>query len=117
MQSFSAFGCDNTEIAAYHWFRRFGSVFGSDTKLIDPSFCISQDSLMANTLAKFQRIWLRQYRDRRLSVIRAIQARIWAGTKLIDPSCCITQDSLMANLRVKFQRFWLLGFDKTEKSK
>ncbi len=86
MQSFSAFGCDNTEIAAYHLFRRFGSVFGSDTKLIDPSFCVAQDSLMANPLAKPQRFWFRQYRDRLLSLVQyrdrllslvpAIRARI-----------------------------------------
>ncbi len=76
MQSFSAFSCDNTEIAAYQWFRRFGLVFGSDTKLIDPSFCIAQDSLMAKPFAKFQFFWLRQYRDRKLSVIPAIRARI-----------------------------------------
>ncbi len=76
MQSFSAFSCDNTEIAACQLFWRFGLIFGSDTKLIDPSFCIAQDSLMPNPLAKFQRFWLRQYRDRRLSVILVIWARI-----------------------------------------
>ncbi len=58
MQNFSALGCDNTEIAAYHWFRRFSPIFGSDTELIDPSCCITQDSLMANPRAKFQRFWL-----------------------------------------------------------
>ncbi len=76
MQNFSAFGCRNTEIAAYQWFRRFRLVFGSDTKPIDPSFCIVQETLITNRHAKFQRFWLRQYRDRRLSVVPVIQARI-----------------------------------------
>ncbi len=76
MQNFTAFICYNTESTAYQWFQRLGLIFGLDTKLIDPSFCVAQDSLMANPFAKFQRLWLQQYRDRRLSVIPAIRARI-----------------------------------------
>ncbi len=79
MQNFSAFVCGNTEITAYQWLRRFGLVFGSDTKLIDPNFCIVRETLISNPHAKFQRFWLRQYRDRRLSVVPAIRARIRVG--------------------------------------
>ncbi len=57
MQSFSAFGWDNTEIAAYQWFQRFGLMFRSDTKLIDPSFWVVQESLISNCHTKFQRFW------------------------------------------------------------
>ncbi len=76
MQSFSAFGYDNTEITAYQWFRRFGLVYGADTNLIDPSFCVIRQTLVANNHAKFRGVWLRQYGDRRLSVVPAIRARI-----------------------------------------
>ncbi len=50
MQSFSAFSCSNTEIAAYHWFRGFGLIFGSDMKLIHPSYCIVREALIKNPL-------------------------------------------------------------------
>ncbi len=77
MQNVSAFGCDNTEVAAYQRFRRFGLVFGSDTKLIEPRICIVQGTVIKNRHAKFQSFWLRQSRDRRLSVLSAIQAKKW----------------------------------------
>ncbi len=79
LQSFSAFSCYNTEIAAYQWFRRFWLVFGSDTKLIDPSFCILRETLITNPHANLQPFWLRQYRDRHLSVAPEIRARIRVG--------------------------------------
>ncbi len=76
MQDFSGFGCNNTEVAAFQWFWRFGLVFGSDTKLIDASFCIVQETVITICHVVFPRFRLRQYRDHRVSLILAVLAHI-----------------------------------------
>ncbi len=79
---------------AYQWFLRFRPVFGSDMKLIGPSFPIAQDSLMVNThenfsafdfdsteIATYQWFW-------RLGLVFRSDA------KLINPSFCTAQEIL-----------------------
>ncbi len=107
MQSFSGFGCDNTEIASYQWFQRFGLEFGLDTKLIDPSFCTIRETLITNPHTNFQRFWLRQYRDRRLSVVLAIRARIRVRYETDRYQLLQSPRDPNNEPHVKFQRFWL----------
>ncbi len=57
--------------------------YGTDR--IDPSFCIFQESLIMDPHAKFQPFWLLQYRDRCLSVVPAIRARIRVGYETDRP--------------------------------
>ncbi len=88
MQTFSVFGCDNTEIAAYQWFRRFKLVFGSDRKLIDPSLCVVQETLLAqrkhHSELKLQRDKLNKEEDTRKSGIKwkiiNYQLQSWRST-------------------------------------
>ncbi len=99
-------GCDNTEIAAYHWFRRFGPVFGSDTKLIDRSLCIAQDSLMAKPLQSISPFGSDNTEIVAYQWFRRFGPVFGSDTKLIDPSFCILRDNLLSNHRAKLQRFW-----------
>ncbi len=84
MQNFIAFGCNNTVIAGYQWFRQFGLVFESDTILNTPRFCVAREIIITNRHAKFDRFWLQHYRDRCLSVVPAIQPVFGFDTKLTE---------------------------------
>ncbi len=87
-------------------FQRFALVFEWDTKLIEPSFCIVQETLITNRHPKFQHFCLRQYRDPHLSVGPLIRARIRVRYETDGAQLLRRPRDIIANHPEKFQRFW-----------
>ncbi len=113
MQTFSVFGCGNTEIAAYQWFRRFGLVFGSDTKLIRD--CNSEPPCKKKTNSPLYSIENKSFRPQNLlkqpfQWFRRFGLVFGSDTKLIYPSFCTVRETLITHPHAKFQRFRLLQY-------